>query len=438
MRIKMGAVDVGSLFALDDGRVYFRFDDAYAMRADAERPVLSQSYEASSPEATRRQLLDIALAANRGNGRGALPPFFENLLPEGRLRKHLVELSGVDPADSLGLLAYCGLDLPGNVQAISEELSTPELGRLLGQGQDSFEMSSGQLPTPQGESISGVQPKVALVRDAGGRYVMRSKNGDGHFIGKLPTGDYLQLPEVEHASLSLARAAGVTTCEHELLPLTAIADRLPFELRSDASKFLLVHRFDRDADSANGRRHAEDFAQVTSTQPEEKYSLSYAEVGAALLARSARREADVYELVRRITVNELLGNPDAHLKNYGFLYPTPRTAVLSPAYDIVAYSAYMRYKGHGLALVPGEHKHRLLRPIVLRIWANLWGLPERTLQNTVSETLEAAMTEWPKLLPDLELLPEHRERLWAYVQESALGAKWLEKRARAARRKSAE
>ena len=30
LRIRLRQTDVGSLFALDDGRVYFRFDDAYA------------------------------------------------------------------------------------------------------------------------------------------------------------------------------------------------------------------------------------------------------------------------------------------------------------------------------------------------------------------------------------------------------------------------
>ncbi|MEI2417779.1 type II toxin-antitoxin system HipA family toxin [Orrella sp. JC864] len=424
LRIRLGEVDVGSLFALDDGRTYFRFDESYALLAPAARPVLSQAYEGGTPQATTRQLLDPTLAANRGDGRGALPPFFENLLPEGRLRRHLTELARLAPDDSLGLLAYCGLDLPGNVQAVAEELSPAQMGRLLGQGHDSFEFSAGQLPTPQGESISGVQPKVALVREPGGRYVMRSKAHGAHFIGKLPTGDYPALPEVEHASLLLAREAGVTTCEHELLPLSAIADRLPFELRADARRFLLVHRYDRDARTPNGRRHAEDFAQVTATPPERKYTLGYAELGAALLARSARPRQDIHELVRRIVVNELLGNPDAHLKNFGLLYETPQQAALSPAYDIVAYSVYLGTTGHGLALVPGERPHRQLRPLVLRIWSNLWEVPERSLQDTVNATVEAAMTRWPALLAELDLPAEHKERLWRHAEQGAMGEKW--------------
>src|SRR5690606_14625263 len=149
----------------------------------------------------------------------------------------------------------------------------------------------------------------------------------------------------------------------------------------------------------------------------------------ALLARSARPRQDIHELVRRIVVNELLGNPDAHLKNFGFLYDTPQTASLSPAYDIVAYSVYLPNTGHGLALTPGEDKHRLLRPIVLRSWANLWEIPERSLQDTVAQTVDAAMTRWPALLADLDLLPEHKDRLWRHALSGSLGEKWQARRA---------
>lgn len=224
LRIRLGQTEVGSLFALDDGRCYFRFDDAYALQGP-QRPVLSQLYSASTEERTRAQLLDPTLAANRGDGRGGLPPFFQNLLPEGQLRKHLVQRAGLAPDDEFGLLAYCGRDLPGDVSASAEELDERGLGRLLGQGHDSYEMSSGQLPVPGGESLSGVQPKLALVREAGGRYVMRSKDSHGsHFIAKLPATDYPNMPQVEFSSLTLAAAAGVHTCRFSLEPLSAIAE----------------------------------------------------------------------------------------------------------------------------------------------------------------------------------------------------------------------
>ena len=64
LRIRLGQTEVGSLFALDDGRCYFRFDDAYALQGQ-DRPVLSQLYLASTEERTRAQLLDLLRPVNR-------------------------------------------------------------------------------------------------------------------------------------------------------------------------------------------------------------------------------------------------------------------------------------------------------------------------------------------------------------------------------------
>jgi serine/threonine-protein kinase HipA len=440
LRIRLGTTNVGSLFGLDDGRVYFRFDDSYAK--DPARPVLSQLYVvapvrggdaataaqalASAEAATVAQLLDPGLDVNRGDGKFGLPPFFQNLLPEGPLRKQLTGDLGLDVDDELGLLAACGGDLPGDVWADAETLDDSALGRLIGQSRDSYEMSSGQVPTPQQTSISGMQPKVALVQDGPGRYVMRSRQTAGrHFIGKLPTAEFDRLPEVEYSSLKLAAAAGVEVCDFSLVPLSVIGDRLPYAMQQDGRNFLLVSRFDRDADSPTRRLHIEDFAQVTGTPSDAKYAGTYAALGVLLKRRSTRGEADVEELLRRIKVSELLGNYDAHLKNFSLIYPVgaagPR---LSPAYDIVAYGIYIAGSGHGLRFLPGQEKRTLLTPRTLRDLANVWAIPEKRLRDAVTRCVDQAMTTWPALIRALPLSAHHRVRLAAYIQGNADVLSW--------------
>ncbi|MDM0107124.1 type II toxin-antitoxin system HipA family toxin [Variovorax sp. J22R24] len=440
LRIRRGRTDVGSLFGLDDGRVYFRFDDEYAK--NPARPVLSQLYVvapvisgsservaqaiAEAEAATVAQLLDPTLDVNRGDGKFGLPPFFQNLLPEGPLRRQLVGDLGLEVNDELGLLAACGGDLPGDVWADAETLEERALGRLIGQSRDSYEMSSGQVPTPQQTSISGVQPKMALVRGGPGRYVMRSRRSDErHFIGKLPTAEYDRLPEVEYSSLKLAAAAGVNTCEASLQPLSAIADQLPYALQKDERNFLLVSRFDRDVDTETRRLHMEDFAQVTGTPSEYKYSGTYAAIGLLLKRRSAKGEADVAELLRRIKVSELLGNYDAHLKNFSLVYPPGRTRPeLSKAYDIVAYGVYFKGSGHGLQFFPGQKDRSLLTPSTLRQLANAWDIPEKHLSEVVSDCVDQAMKNWPGLLKALPLAPVHRARLAEHIESNASVVSW--------------
>jgi serine/threonine-protein kinase HipA len=423
LRIKLGLTDVGSLFGLDDGRVYFRFDGSYAI--NSTRPVLSTAFIADSEPETQAQLLNPGLASTIGEGNGRLPVFFRNLLPEGMLRKHLVSSGGLEERDELGLLAYCGEDLPGDVWAVAETLEEPALGRLLTQGRESYEMSSHQLPTPKAVSLSGVQPKVSLMEAPGGRYVMRSKNNIGmHFIGKLPASDYAAMPEVEYVSMQLAAAAGVTTCRTDLLPLTVIAEQLPYTLREDARNFLLVRRFDRDAESATGRLHMEDFAQALELRPEAKYDGSYAAIGLVLQRASAAPEEDLFELLRRIKVNELLGNFDAHVKNFSLLYGAGGKARLSPAYDIVAYAAYLDGQGHALKFYPDQKARADLTPAVLRQLANTWEIPEARLKDVVAGTVDQVMRTWPALIRDSILPTGQKNRLLGHLEKNSSVIAW--------------
>jgi serine/threonine-protein kinase HipA len=428
LRITLGETPVGSLFGLDDGRVYFRFDESYALNLN--RPVLSTAFIADSEPETQAQLLNPGLASIIGEGNGRLPVFFRNLLPEGMLRKHLLSRARLDEHDELGLLAYCGEDLPGDVWAMAETLDDNALGRLLTQGRDSYEMSSHQLPTPQAVSLSGVQPKVSLMAAPGGRYVMRSKNRSGlHFIGKLPASDYAAMPEVEHVSMQLAAAAGIDVCHTELLPLSAIADRLPYTLREDARNFLLVRRFDRDADTPTGRRHMEDFAQALELKPESKYEGSYAAIGLVLQRASSAPEADLLELLRRIKVNELLGNFDAHVKNFSLLYGPKGEARLSPAYDIVAYAAYLDGQGHALKFYPGQKTRSDLTPAVLRQLANIWEVPENRLKDAVAQTVDRAMRAWPELIQESVLAAGQKERLVGHLEKNSAVTAWRRRNA---------
>lgn len=423
LRIRIGLTDVASLFRTDDGRVYLHFDDAYI--EDPKRPILSCSYQSPDPEVTKAQLRNLHIRFSNGPGNGRLPPFFQNLLPEGQLRKHLVERANIAPNNEFDLLAYCGKSLPGNVYATSETLNEKQMGRLIGQGRDSYEMSSEQLPPPEAESLSGIQPKVGLVNE-GGRYVMRSKNEEGqHFIGKLPTSDSALLPEVEYSSLKLAEAAGATVCKAELLPLTAISGNLPFTLQQDARTFLLVHRFDRDAPTVTKRLHMEDFCQIIGIESERKYSANYAAIGAAILANSSKGEQDIFELLRRIKINELLGNRDAHAKNFSLLYTDPWTCELSPAYDVVAHSAYSRGAGHGLFFTSTQTKRKLLAPEILRELSNIWGIPEVKMTAVVADTVDKAMTKWPDMIQALPFSDNQRAGVLSCLMENKSAKAWL-------------
>jgi serine/threonine-protein kinase HipA len=431
LSIHLGARRVGALFQypLSHDQVIHRFvaDDSFAL--DPGQSVLSLSLRANSPqqqEALWRNLCAGGLngsRSKRSNGGWLLPPFFQNLLPEGPLREQIAQMRGCGVNDHFELLAATGKDLPGDVTArpmSPDDLSREVLQRLITQNNDAIEMSVVGAPIEDAISVSGVQPKLTLLRD-GDRFVARTKISDQsssstlrHLIAKLPTPSHPYLPELEDLSLRMAKAAGVRVVEAELVDMRRVGG----DFSSAESKFLAVYRYDRDADTPTGRVHCEDFAQILGVQPEDKYSGDYLTVAAVLMSSPSLGEKAVHELLRRILVNEMMGNPDMHLKNIGLIYLDGVTPELPPAYDMVAYSAYgFRPRGRALKLWPDApvgpqasvqnggknassmpQTHHRLTPRLVREFCHRLGLPERPAWNALKHCAERAAQHWPHMI----------------------------------------
>lgn len=426
---------IGVLFqyplAEDSVTTRFVADEAFLGRAD--QPTVSVSYLADSREQQEALWRDIQSALLNGrfsNKNGwMLPAFFQNLLPEGVFRDRVAELRGCDPRDNFEMLAACGKDLPGGIFALPIELSHDELARYVTQNNDALEMSVTAEPLDEGVSLSGVQPKVGANLSEG-RYVARTKERDTHIIAKLPVVGQPVLPEVEALSLRLARAAGVDTCVATLEPLEKLAIEHGYDLgEADAkTQFLAVQRFDR---TPQGRIHCEDFCQVLGVMPEDKYGAydgedrtSYVQVASVLLSFDSMGEAAVHELLRRLVVNELLGNPDMHLKNIGLLYKDGKTPTLSPAYDIVAYAAYNKNTGHALQLLPrgllprGEQvaegqarPKQQLSPALVRAFCAALGILEKPAATAIREAVKRAAETWPAMIAGARITDVQKTRL---------------------------
>jgi len=407
-----------------------RFVADQTLITNAAAPTVSLSYIAETREDQalmwqdyRSPIFNGQLSKDRQTW--LLPAFFQNLLPEGAFRDQLAQMRACAPNDHFELLAACGRDLPGNIQVQPAQLSPQELGMYVTPNEDALEMTVTAEPMDDGVSLSGVQPKLGVLKD-NDRYVGRTKDQDTHIIAKLPVLAYPLLPEVEDLSLRLASAAGVNVCDAYLEPLSKLAAQHHYDLSDIEAQtnFLAVVRYDRQA---GGRIHCEDFAQIFGIMPDDKYTtdVSYLTIAAVLLSRASLGEPAVHELLRRIMVNELLGNPDMHLKNVGLWYPDGRTPALPPAYDIVAHTLYTPVTGHGLRIVPAELEAEIrpkdangarakkiqLTPAVLRLFCNQLGIAERPAVKVVTDCVKNAYRVWPKLINESMLTSAQKERL---------------------------
>ena len=418
--IKLHGQRIGCLFKYQQpglpSILRFAADEAYARLGWAGADVLSESMRAQDPAQQQSFWLDVTrpeFNAVRGSkGDDQLPPFFQNLLPEGVFRRFVADEARIDPLDHMAMIAACGKNMPGAVTAEWEDLPRSTLQRLVTQNQDALEATVWAEPYQDALSISGVQPKIGVNRDGEGRFVGRTSHGDAAIIAKLPSPDYPRMPQLESLSMTLAALAGVNVCQFELVSLSALSAPHRYDLGSEvAGQFLAVTRFDR---GPGGKVHFEDFAQVFGLPPEQKYTESYAAIAAVLMALPQCGPPAVHELLRRIEVNELLGNADMHLKNIGLLYVDRHHAELAPAYDITATGLYNGARGHALRLMPGvepQHTAPVFNPARLQDFCNALGLPVAGAAKVIRDVATQAAQQWLAPILASSLTPRQQHQL---------------------------
>jgi serine/threonine-protein kinase HipA len=189
-------------------------------------------------------------------------------------------------------------------------------------------------------SLAGTQLKFSIYR-RGGRLTVPLKGQAGNVIAKLPDNrpGHIGVPEVELATLNLARLSAIETPNASLVSLSEIAglEEWASELSAPA---LIVDRFDR---AGERRVHMEELAQVMNipTKVERaKYDRANFETIANLIAGLCGPDS-VKDVITRIVFNVLIGNGDAHLKNWAVLYKDGFTPTLSPVYDILPTVLYI-------------------------------------------------------------------------------------------------
>ncbi|CAN5481925.1 type II toxin-antitoxin system HipA family toxin [soil metagenome] len=381
------------------------FDPEYV--GNAGRLTLSQLYRG----ATAQETVQILNAVNdeRLVRVKLLPAFFSNLLPEGRNRERLAQRRGCDVTDELNLLAAAGHDLSGAVEVLPGlQVPSDVLELHVTQHLDAIEPLAVAAPLEDGFSVDGFQTKFSAVQD-GERYVVRSGDTAGSFLAKLP---YAQHPDVvrnEATCYRLAAAVGMNTAQVSVEPIDKLD--VPDSVKETFDQFLLVRRFDRVAlpDGLTGRIHFEELTQALGIDARHKYRNLEGAMRALLVmlkSSDASGQQDIDEFFRRWTVNALMGNTDAHAKNWGLLYPDGIHPVLAPAYDLVCVAAYFDPLV-GMRLATNERMDRSLRmwgedaAEALAKSANL--LTFNRVRKVVRDTQKLAAATWPALLQDAPL-----------------------------------
>lgn len=388
LEVWLGETLVGLLTHLGHESVIFTFDQTY-VRAGHERPTLGLGFKAA----------DGGLVEQTRPTHVRLAPFFSNLLPEAHLREYLAARGNIHPEREFFLIWLLGADLPGAVVVRPEDGALPP-----SVAEAPPRARAGEMPLRF--SLAGVQLKFSALMDASKGLTLPVAGVGGDWIVKLPSPRFDSVPENEYAMMTLARAVGLDVPDVRLVPTRDIGG-VP-DLPEAFGQSLAIRRFDRP--HPGERIHIEDFAQVFGVYPEDKYKkASYGSIARVLWLEGG--EAAVVEYTRRLVFNALIGNADAHLKNWSLAYPDRRAPRLAPAYDLVATVPYI--PADRLALSLGDTKE--FADIDLdrfRRFAEKAGLPARIVLQTARETAGRLRDLWPTHEP-LRTLPEHIRKAMA-------------------------
>ncbi len=404
LRLTLHGHLLGHVAGFTNGRNVLRFADEF--RNDANRPAFSLVTRPGHPDAERFLREGAARHLH-------LHPLLSNLLPEGRLREYIAGRLKIHVDHEFRLLASLGRDLPGALIATPEQPDeVPDaLLESLGKAAGGAVVRALEIAdAEQGFSLPGVQMKFSS-RKQGGRYAINTFGDSGEWILKTPSARHRNVPANEHAAMSLAAIAGVDIPAIRLVHADQLAGVDDAWMHGESATYA-IRRFDRNGNDTSDRIHAEDFAQVLMKYPHEKYgTANYEQIGRILLAHSGNPLGDLQQFARRLLVNVLLANGDAHLKNWSLAYPDGRTPVLAPAYDIVTTRAYIPdEQTFALNLARNRNWHRVEEGH-FQAWSDKAGVPWRAIRPHLREVMAKARELWPGALGKLPMDDGHKSLL---------------------------
>ena len=404
LRLSINGQEIGVLTHYSGGKNIFVFSPNYIALPEPERQTTTLT------QLVNKQFLQQPLISTQ-----RLTPILSNLLPEGALREWMARSLKVHAENEFPLLAHMGGNLPGASRA-----EAVEAGQVPDWALDHRQqVEAVQIDVAQSQnkfSLAGVQMKFSSVRGQEGRFNIGEDANSHSWIIKTPSTVHKHVPYNEYTAMLLAQAAGVDIPEVKLVELSQL-DNLPdIQLPNEAHAYA-IKRFDRE----EGRRiHTEDFAQVFQVYSHDKYKkFNYEQIANALYQYGSQGLQDIQQMARRLLVNILLANGDAHLKNWSLIYSGGVRPHLSPAYDIVSTLPYVDNEQE-FALNMAKNKNWYQVDMAsFEAWATRISAPWPAVKVHLEDVMEQARARWPNMLSELPMTDSQKKILkthWRNLQ----------------------
>lgn len=323
-------------------------------------------------------------------------PFLSNLLPDDIIRTRLGAILQIPRENTFAFLKAIGGDCAGAVAFFPEgvspeedpgnyrQLSDEEAGRIL-ENLESRPLDVGE----EGFRISGSGAQDKLIACFSGEGVSLPLNGtpSTHII-KNALRDYPDSVENEWFTMRLAAACGLRVANCEIAVI------------GGKRRYVTV-RYDRKiVEGRTVRLHQEDFCQMLKIDPRRKYEALGGPgiLDCLSLLRSASMSArDTLEFLNRVVFNFLVGNGDAHGKNFSAIYDG-RLPTLAPAYDLMSTAIYPEVGRRMAMKIDGEYEFRWISRGKFVRMGEKSGIGAKVMERTVDRMVKTIVREAPRLV----------------------------------------
>lgn len=316
-----GEYFVGKLRQVDRGDVVFQYSDAWL--SFPEHFAISHSLPLSCESFSS----ELSTA------------FFDNYLPEERLRGIVSRNRGLETHSTYALLKALGAECAGALTILPvDETPAPVPGDYKPLSYAELAQYIAKLPNQplmggQEEirlSLAGAQSKGAVRISSDMRFFLPRNGAPSTHIIKPGSSVFPNLPENELFCMGLASHLGLD------VPPVFLTPTLP--------KAFVIARYDRRMKGdLIERLHQEDFCQALGLYNSQKYQREEQGVSLsqcfALLSYCQNPDDDTRKLLQWVLFNVCIGNADAHAKNISLLYDGDKPH-LAPFYDLVSSAPY--------------------------------------------------------------------------------------------------
>jgi serine/threonine-protein kinase HipA len=336
---------VGQLIQDDGGQMTFQYAASWLGRP--EPITLSQSLPLREEPFTQKEC--------RG--------FFGGILPEEDNRKAIARILGISDKNDFAMLEQIGGECAGAISFLPDDEAIPEGDNRYRELAD-YELARilrelPRRPLMAGEdgirlSLAGAQDKIAVRLGDGKISIPRGSAPSSHVL-KPAIDTYEGVVFNEAFCMTLARACGLNAAPVEIGKVEDI-------------DYLLAERYDRISgeDGSIRRLHQEDFCQALGIPSEIKYQSeggpSLASCFALIRDASTAPAPDLIALLDAVIFNLLIGNHDAHAKNFSLLYMPDRSVRLAPLYDLVSTVFYPEQTDRMAMKIGKQPKSALIYP----------------------------------------------------------------------------